>query len=80
MARGMAEADLRDVLPQIVVPTLLLHWDADRRSPLSVAEDLHARIAGSTLVVLPGVGHLGNLEATESFNAEVRGFLRQVQA
>lgn len=77
MARGLAEADLRDVLPRIDVPTLLLYGDADRRSPLSVADDLHARIPGSRLAVLPGVGHLSNLEAAHSFNAEVRGFLRR---
>jgi len=80
MAHALAEADLRDVLPCIDVPTLLLYGTADRRSPLSVAEDLHARIPASTLVVMPGVGHLGNLEATESFNAEVRSFLRRAQA
>jgi len=77
MARGLAEADLRDVLPRIDVPTLLLYGDADRRSPLSVAQDLHVRIPASTLVVLPRAGHLANLEAAESFNAEVRGFLRR---
>jgi pimeloyl-ACP methyl ester carboxylesterase len=77
MAHGLAEADLRDVLPRIDVPTLLLYGDADRRSPLTVAEDLHTRIPASGLVVLPGVGHLNNLEAAEIFNAEVRGFLRR---
>ncbi len=33
MARALAEADLRDVLPTIAVPTLLLYGDADLRSP-----------------------------------------------
>ena len=65
MAHGLAEADLRDVLPRIDVPTLLLYGDADRRSPLTVAEDLHAKIPASTLVVLPGAGHLANLEAAK---------------
>jgi pimeloyl-ACP methyl ester carboxylesterase len=77
LAHALAEADLRDVLPRIDVPTLLLYGDADRRSPLSVAEGLHAKIPASTLVVMPGVGHLGNLEATESFDAAVRNFLRK---
>jgi len=75
MAHGLAEADLRDVLPRIEVPTLLLYGDADRRSPLAVAEDLHGRIPSSTLVVLPGAGHLANLEAADAFNAAVRDFL-----
>lgn len=74
---AFAEADLRDVLPRIEVPTLLLYGDADKRSPLSVAEDLHAQIPGSTLVVLPGVGHLSNVEAADDFNREVRDFLHK---
>ena len=74
----MAEAsavDLREVLPHVGVPTLLVYGDRDVRAPLSVAEHLHAEIAGSTLVVLPGVGHVCNLEAPEQFNAAVRSFL-----
>jgi pimeloyl-ACP methyl ester carboxylesterase len=73
--RTMAETDLRGMLPGIAVPTLLLWGAEDARSPLHVGEDLHARIPGSTLVVLPGVGHLCNLEAPEAFNAGVRDFL-----
>lgn len=76
MARSFAEADLRDVLPRIGVPTLLLYGDQDVRAPLNVAEDLHAAIPGSTLVVLPGVGHVSSVEAADRFNAELRAFLR----
>jgi pimeloyl-ACP methyl ester carboxylesterase len=75
MARASAE-NLRDVLPRIGVPTLLLYGDQDVRAPLAVAEDLHAGIAGSTLVVLPDAGHLCNVEAPEAFNRAVRTFLR----
>jgi pimeloyl-ACP methyl ester carboxylesterase len=78
MARGFAEADLREVLPRIDVPTLLLYGDQDVRAPLDVAEDLHAAIPTSKLVVLPGVGHMSSLEAPERFTAEVRTFLRSV--
>jgi pimeloyl-ACP methyl ester carboxylesterase len=57
MLHSFAEADLREVLPRIQVPTLLLYGDADRRSPLEVvARDLHAKIPGSRLVILPGGG------------------------
>ena len=75
---GFAEHDLRDVLPRIEVPTLLLYGDRDVRSPLKVAEEMHAQIPGSRLVVMPGVGHACDLEAPERFNAEVRGFLRSL--
>ena len=80
MALAFAEADLRDVLPCINVPTLLLYGDADRRSTLSVAEELRARIPTSRLVVMHGVGHQSNIEAAERFNTEVRSFLQSVQS
>jgi pimeloyl-ACP methyl ester carboxylesterase len=75
-ARAFAEADLRDVLPRIAVPTLLLYGDRDVRAPLGVARDLHAEIPGSRLGLIPGAGHVCNLEAPEAFDAELRAFLR----
>jgi pimeloyl-ACP methyl ester carboxylesterase len=76
MANAFADADLRDVLPLIDVPTMLIYGDADQRSPISVGEELHAQIPGSKLVVIPGPGHMVNLEAPGRFNEEVRSFLR----
>jgi pimeloyl-ACP methyl ester carboxylesterase len=74
MARASAE-DVRDVLPGINVPTLLTYGERDVRAPLTVAEALQAAIRGSRLVVLPGVGHVCNVEAPDEFNATVRDFL-----
>jgi pimeloyl-ACP methyl ester carboxylesterase len=79
-ARAFAEADLRDVLPRIALPTLLLYGNKDVRAPLSVAHDLHAKIPGSRLVVMEEVGHVCNIEAAERFNAEVRAFVRSAQS
>ena len=78
IAHSMAEADLRDVLPRIRIPTLLLHGQLDERAPVTVAADLKARIPASELVVISGVGHLCNAEAPGEFNAHVRAFLRSV--
>jgi pimeloyl-ACP methyl ester carboxylesterase len=75
MAQALAEADLRDALPRIDVPTLLVYGDADQRSPLDVAEALHRSIAGSTLAVLPGLGHECYIESAAAFGAVVRTFL-----
>ena len=76
MLLAMAGADLREVLPRIDVPTLLLYGELDTRAPLHVAEELHAGIPASRLVVLPGAGHAVNAERPDEFNAEVRAFLR----
>ena len=76
---GMAAADYRAVLPTITVPTLLLYGEADVRSPLSVAAELHAQIPRSTLVVLPGAPHLAQVEAPDAFNDAVLSFLGRIQ-
>jgi pimeloyl-ACP methyl ester carboxylesterase len=75
MLHALAEADLRDVLPTIAVPTLLLYGAEDARSPLPVAEAMHASIPTSSLVVLPDVGHQSNVETPGPFNDAVRAFL-----
>ena len=72
----MAETDQRDLLPRIAVPTLLLWGELDARSPLGVAHELHQAIPGSELVVIPGAGHVSNLEQPERFNEAVRRFCR----
>lgn len=76
MARASAE-DLRDALPRIDIPTLLMYGDRDVRAPLPVAEHLHSAITGSSLTLLPGLGHVCNLEAPEEFNRILRSWLHQ---
>jgi pimeloyl-ACP methyl ester carboxylesterase len=78
MAYSLADADLRDVLPRIDVPTLLLYGDADERSPVSVARSLHAAIPDSRLTIMAGLGHESFLESAATFAAEVRDFLTKV--
>lgn len=79
MARA-AEEDLREVLPQVAVPTLLVNGVDDTRAPRSVAEKLQASITGSTLRVLEACGHLLTLEASAEFNDTVRAFLHETTA
>jgi pimeloyl-ACP methyl ester carboxylesterase len=72
----MAEADQRDLLPHIAVPTLLIWGELDARSPLEVARRFEQAIPDATLVVIPGAGHVSNLEQPEQFNQAVREFCR----
>jgi pimeloyl-ACP methyl ester carboxylesterase len=74
MARASAE-DIRDVLPCVSVPTLLVYGDRDVRAPITVAEALQSAISGSRLVVIPDAGHVCNVEAPDEFNVAVRDFL-----
>jgi pimeloyl-ACP methyl ester carboxylesterase len=72
----MAETDLNDRLPRVAAPTLLLWGELDARSPLSVARRFAAEIPDARLVVLPGAGHMTNLQQPQAFNAAVRRFCR----
>jgi pimeloyl-ACP methyl ester carboxylesterase len=76
--RAFAEADLREILPRIDFPTLLLYGEEDVRPPRRVWEPLHSSIPSSKVHLVPEVGHVVDIEAAERFNAEVRGFLRSV--
>lgn len=78
MCRAFAEADLRDMLSTVDVPTLLLYGELDQRAPMPVARALHDAIPGSQLVLLPGAGHQANMEVPDAFTAAVREFLRSV--
>jgi pimeloyl-ACP methyl ester carboxylesterase len=75
MLEAFARADYRAVPPTITVPTLFLHGTADVRAPLDAVRAMHHAVPGSRLVVLPGAGHLANVEAPELFDAAVRDFL-----
>ena len=67
-----------DSLPTIgnlKVPTLVLVGEHDTPSPPNVVRVWQERIPGSRLVVIPGAGHLSNLEQPDIFNTEVSDFL-----
>jgi pimeloyl-ACP methyl ester carboxylesterase len=72
----MAEADQRDLLPRISVPTLLIWGEHDVRSPLGVARQFERAIPTTNLVVIPECGHVSNLEQPERVNEFVREFCR----
>jgi len=80
MALSSAEVDTRDLLPKIDVPTLVLWGDDDRRSPMQVAEQLHAAIPGAELAIIRNAGHVSNMEQPEVFNGHIRRFCLQCDA
>jgi class 3 adenylate cyclase/pimeloyl-ACP methyl ester carboxylesterase len=51
------EVDVRDILPAIRVPTLVLHRVGDRSVPIENGRYLADHIAGATLIELPGAEH-----------------------
>jgi 3-oxoadipate enol-lactonase len=63
-------------LAEIASPVLVIVGDRDLPHILEVAHLLVEGIAGARLEVVPGAGHLVNLDAPEAFDAAVSAFLR----
>ncbi|MFI6344329.1 alpha/beta fold hydrolase [Streptomyces sp. NPDC050560] len=73
--RVLATTDLVDELPGITAPTLVMTGSLDVGSPPAMAEAMHARIAGSRLLIVPGVKHAIFEEAPRTVADAVTGFL-----
>jgi 3-oxoadipate enol-lactonase len=67
-------------LGKIAVPTLVMVGDEDVATVPAKAERIHAAIAGSRLVVIPGAGHTSSVEQPDVVNAALEGFLASVSA
>jgi 3-oxoadipate enol-lactonase len=70
--------DSTDLLDQIDRPVLIVHGMDDQLIPPSEAEAMHGRLQRSRLELVPGAGHLVNMEQPASFNAAVRIFLQSL--
>lgn len=64
----LARVDLRELLPEIEVPTLIIHGDRDEICLPEAARYMADNIPGSKLVMLEGVGHAPMVEAPEKLN------------
>jgi pimeloyl-ACP methyl ester carboxylesterase/DNA-binding winged helix-turn-helix (wHTH) protein len=75
LTRMNAEIDVRDVLPSIRVPTLVLHRRGDRCLKLEEGRYLASRIPGAAFVELPGEDHLPFVGNQEEILTEIETFL-----
>lgn len=63
-----------DRLPSIRVPTLIIAGDHDECDP-SLSREMHAKITGSRLVILPKSGHMTFVDQPDLFIGSVDSFL-----
>lgn len=74
----MTRPDSRPLLPTITVPTLVVVGDEDTLTPPKEARAMQEAIRGSELAVIPGAGHVSNVERPDEFNARLREFLSRL--
>jgi pimeloyl-ACP methyl ester carboxylesterase len=67
--------DSTGILPEINIPTLVIHGVDDQIVPLDEAQQMAAAIPNASLEIIPGAGHLPNLERPDLFNASICNFL-----
>ena len=74
---GYGDFDFTPDLGRAEKPTLVVVGEKDRTTTTRSARVLREGIAGSELVVIPGVGHMSFVEAQDEYLEAVRGFLRR---
>ncbi len=79
MARALLETvlhiDIRDVLPSVRVPTLVLHVDGDRLVPAEAGQRVADGIAGARFATFPGIDHLFWLRDFRVIGDEIERFV-----
>jgi 3-oxoadipate enol-lactonase len=76
MVHCLVTFDERANLAHIRVPVLVLAAEADPNAPASMMRKMAGYIPGARFVMLPGVGHLANVEKPDLFNEAVEDFLQ----
>ena len=72
--------DVAGRLAEITAPTLVLVGEYDEETPLAYAEALAAGISRARLQIIPGAGHLSNLEAPDAVTGALREHLDTAEA
>ena len=67
--------DVRDALPRIAAPTLVVHRERDRAAPLEQGRRLAAGIPGARLEIVPGRSHLPYIGDVPPLTSVIRRFL-----
>ncbi|MEU9389835.1 3-oxoadipate enol-lactonase [Streptomyces sp. NPDC048324] len=72
---ALAAYDLRDRLPELSVRTLLIAGREDRATPPPHLREIADAVPGSTLVELPGAGHLAPAQCPQAVLTALRAHL-----
>ena len=71
------KTDIRPVIPEILIPTLVVAGANDKAFFLSSAQQLYESIPNASLEVIEGSGHFCFITRHDQFNAAVDEFLTE---
>ncbi len=72
---AISKIDVLDRLQEIDCPALVIVGDQDHGTPPEMARQIHAKLRGSELLIIPSAAHLSNVEQPVVFNQAVTRFL-----
>lgn len=67
--------EVEELLPRIACPTLVMTGEQDAWAGPAQHEDIASRISNSELVIVPGAGHMIQVEAPEAVNNAISRWL-----
>jgi 3-oxoadipate enol-lactonase len=70
---AIAQMDLRDELPRITAPTLVIAAEHDRSTPPELSRQIAGGIPGAEVVVIPDAAHIANVEQPDAVTGKIRG-------
>lgn len=76
MAKEMQNHSAEDVLARIKVPTLILGGTDDVFTPVRLSQEMHRRIRGSELLIIPLGSHAAIVEQPQLVNLRLEKFMR----
>ncbi len=68
-------ADSQPLLPQIDVPTVVVHGEDDPIVPLAEARSMTARIAGARFIAVASAGHVPSMEQPQTVTDALAGLI-----
>jgi len=73
--RACDRFDIRERLKDILIPALIVCGEEDLLTPVKYSQYLHDMIPSSSLVLIPGAGHMVMAEQPSLLNQAIEGFL-----
>lgn len=75
---ALRDADLRDTVADIAVPTLVVVGDQDLSTPPELVRELAESIPGARFEIIAGSGHIPSIEQPQALAALMMQFLNEV--
>jgi 3-oxoadipate enol-lactonase len=80
VAMGFTEFDVRESLAKLKVPALVIAGEFDEIFPADISRQCADLIPGAEFSIIPGAGHISNVDSAEAFTLLCTAFLARALA